>query len=406
LTNEIINDAGVSKTIGYTYDDVGNRLTKTDAAAVTRSTYNDNDQLEMETTGGVTTTYRYDFNGNTVSKVAPGATTTYAWDQEDRMVGSILPDGRNLTYRYDDDGIRVSSSVNGISTNFLVDKNQPYAQVLEEYTGNTLSRIYTYGDDLISQAIPGGAVSFYHYDGQMSTRRLTAGSGSNSGNTTDTYTYDAFGVLLASTGSTPNNYLYTGEQLDANVGSYYLRARYYNQDAGRFFGIDPLQRNRQANLYLYTGDDPLDRIDPSGEDAFAIESLAMLTLMTAVVTTPVSAAGYSYAGPKGTVVWTFDDGPDGYTLQIANILESFGVKGAFFINGDNLKQRASELKDVVKKGHTIGNHTWDHEAWAGMTTDQRKESIRRLHNEVEKSVGYTMQYWRGPGGATFGLRPP
>jgi RHS repeat-associated protein len=269
LTSETIGDVGApSKTISYTYDDVGNRLTKTDVGALTSYTYNDNDQLETETTGTGVTTYAYDFNGNTTSKAAPGQTTTYSWDQENRMVGSLLPDGRSLTYRYDHDGIRVSSSMNDVATNFLVDKNQPYAQVLEEYSGNTLSRSYTYGDDLISQAIPGGAVSFYHYDGQMSTRQLTAGSGSNSGDMTDAFTYDAFGMLLASTGSTPNNYLYTGEQLDGNVGFYYLRARYYNQKIGSFLSLDTfhgsLSEPISLHKYLYANADPVNKLDPTG----------------------------------------------------------------------------------------------------------------------------------------------
>ena len=60
---------------------------------------------------------------------------------------------------------------------------------------------------------------------------------------TDTYSYDAFGVLLASTGSTPNVYLYAGEQLDPNIGFYYLRARYYAQAQGRFISTDPEEGN-------------------------------------------------------------------------------------------------------------------------------------------------------------------
>ena len=43
---------------------------------------------------------------------------------------------------------------------------------------------------------------------------------------TDTYSYDAYGVLLQKTGDTDNDYLYTGEQYNALTGLYYLRARY------------------------------------------------------------------------------------------------------------------------------------------------------------------------------------
>jgi len=86
---------------------------------------------------------------------------------------------------------------------------------------------------------------------------------------TDTYTYDAFGNLLNRSGATENDYLYTGEQYDPNVGFYYLRARYYNQANGRFLTMDTYQGSvfEPASLhkYLYCGADPVNSWDPSGE---------------------------------------------------------------------------------------------------------------------------------------------
>ena len=77
---------------------------------------------------------------------------------------------------------------------------------------------YAYGADLISQTQPTTGVRFHLYDGLGSTRQLADAAGA----ATDAYDYDAFGVLLASSGSTPNVYLFAGEQLDPNVGFYYL----------------------------------------------------------------------------------------------------------------------------------------------------------------------------------------
>ncbi len=56
---------------------------------------------------------------------------------------------------------------------------------------------------------------------------------------TDTYDYEAFGNKVNSTGTTPNNYLYRGEQFDSDLGLYYLRARYYNPLTDRFMSRDP-----------------------------------------------------------------------------------------------------------------------------------------------------------------------
>jgi hypothetical protein len=132
-------------------------------------------------------------------------------------------------YRYDADGIRTKKIVNGINIGYIVDKNREYAQVLEERYGNgELIVSYTYGDDLISQK-RGTSVYFYHYDGIGSTRNLT----DSNAVVTDSYVYDAYGVLLEKSGSTENDYLYTGEQFDPNIGFYYLRARYMDPETGR-----------------------------------------------------------------------------------------------------------------------------------------------------------------------------
>jgi len=58
---------------------------------------------------------------------------------------------------------------------------------------------------------------------------------------TDTYKYDAFGNLIASTGTTPNNYLFSGEQFDPALNLYQMRARWYREVTGRFITRDPVE---------------------------------------------------------------------------------------------------------------------------------------------------------------------
>ena len=93
--------------------------------------------------------------------------------------------------------------------------------------------------------------------------------------------YDAFGNLLNSTGSTPNDMRYRGEQWDSDLGLYYLRARYYNPITGRFMSRDPYDGNTilpiSLHKYLYASGNPVNRIDPRGRaDLFeySIESNA------------------------------------------------------------------------------------------------------------------------------------
>jgi RHS repeat-associated protein len=91
---------------------------------------------------------------------------------------------------------------------------------------------------------------------------------SESGTITDTYIYDAFGILVGKTGTSDNAYLYRGEQWDADLGLYYNRARYLNAGSGRFwnadtyegYDADPVSLHR----YLYANADPVAFTDPSG----------------------------------------------------------------------------------------------------------------------------------------------
>jgi RHS repeat-associated protein len=95
-------------------------------------------------------------------------------------------------------------------------------------------------------------------------RQLTNSSGA----VTDTYDYDAFGNVVNKTGTTPNNFLYRGEQYDPDLSLYYLRARYYNPATDRFLSRDPEQGNiaipNTLHKYLYAGGDGVNYADPTG----------------------------------------------------------------------------------------------------------------------------------------------
>jgi len=173
---------------------------------------------------------------------------------------------------YDGDGNRVAETVGGITTNYLVDTQNPtgYAQVVDELQNGTVTKTYAYGLERISQNWQLGTgnwqLNFYGYDGHGSVRQLT----NSTGVVTDTYDYDAFGDLINQMGSTPNNYLFAGEQYDAALGLYYNRARYLNTSTGRFWSLDTDSGDpevpRSLHKYLYVSNDPVNGIDPSGNE--------------------------------------------------------------------------------------------------------------------------------------------
>jgi RHS repeat-associated protein len=179
------------------------------------------------------------------------------------LVNIQNPNNDAVSYEYNENGIRVSSTINGVKTSFLLDANRDYAQVLEEYNSSDVQVAYVYGHDLISQN-RSGVKSFYLYDGLGTTKALT----DSSGVVTDRYIYDAYGNVLSSTGTTQNNYLYTGEQFDKNLGQYYLRDRYYSHGTGRFTRGDKWEGNSNnplsLNKYLYANMNPVIFVDPKG----------------------------------------------------------------------------------------------------------------------------------------------
>jgi RHS repeat-associated protein len=191
---------------------------------------------------------------------------SYHYDPEARLTNTST----GVVMVYDGDGNRRIRTVSGTTTWYVVDTRSlnGYAQVIEELTGFGVApaRLYTHGLDLISQRQSGGATHYYGYDGNGNVRYLTATDATVS----DTYVYDAFGTVIASTGSTPNNYRYTGEQYDPNLGFYYLRARYLNPGTGRFWTRDTYAGSiydpPSLHRYAYCLNDPVNGLDPSGHE--------------------------------------------------------------------------------------------------------------------------------------------
>ena len=281
LTNETDSAHGA---VTYALDPVGNRLSQnsTITGIPTGSFgYDADDRLSTE---------QYDNNGNTVVS----GNRTFTYDFENRLKSM---NGTAVTLLYDADGNRVGKN----ATRYLVDELNPtgYAQVVEELTGSTVARRYTYGLQRISQT-QSGTTSFYGYDGFGSVRQLTDSTAA----VTDTYDYDAWGNTVNVTGSTPNVYRYRGEQYDPDLNLYYLRARYFNPLTGRFLtrdryadstdvGTDTDSERDEAedvggsHAYLYGSADPVSRLDPSGNQdvieaslligAFAITAAAIAT---------------------------------------------------------------------------------------------------------------------------------
>ena len=96
-----------------------------------------------------------------------------------------------------------------------------------------------------------------------------------SGTRVVTYTYDAWGNPLSTTGSLAatlgeqNPLRYRGYVYDTETGLYYLQSRYYNPGWGRFINADAelaaIGESAQGqNLFVYCNNAPVNMVDPDG----------------------------------------------------------------------------------------------------------------------------------------------
>ncbi len=100
------------------------------------------------------------------------------------------------------------------------------------------------------------------------------------------------------------------------------------------------------------------------------------------------------------VILTFDDGPlPPHTTTVLNTLDRHCVKATFFAVGRMAVSNARTLKDIDKRGHTIGTHTWSHpRAMDQMDVEDIKYEIEKGFASVSYALGKPIApFFRFPG---------
>ena len=109
-----------------------------------------------------------------------------------------------------------------------------------------------------------GVKKYYNFNGHGDVTGITNSSYSQ----IKSYEYDAFGVEKNPDPGDTNPFRYCAEYYDTETGYIYLRARYYDVKDGRFISEDPAKDG--LNWYVYCGNNPVNFVDPSGNDAIII----------------------------------------------------------------------------------------------------------------------------------------
>lgn len=248
---------GTAYSIVYTYDNAGNRWSKTLNSVTESYTYDTANKL---LTAGPKT-YNYDVAGNVTSVVnsATSTTTTLAWDVENRLTGITYPGSTTNTFVYNGLGQRISKSDSqGTTNNALISDaiNAPMA------TDGLSGVAYVWGLGLAGER-RASTNKYYHTDALGTTRAVTT----QAGTTTDTRETDAFGMNWATGTSltTPTPFGFAGAsgyQNDADSGLMMLGHRYYDASVGRFLSRDPIRDG--YNWYTYVDNNPVNSVDPTG----------------------------------------------------------------------------------------------------------------------------------------------
>ncbi|BCO31672.1 hypothetical protein TspCOW1_17750 [Thiohalobacter sp. COW1] len=212
------------------------------------------ERTRLQTAGGES--FAYDAEGQLTDRSG----TTLAFDPAHRLVGL----GADTQYAYDGAGNRLTATRDGETTQYIHDAAGNL--IAEADVGGTITRHYVHGQGLIA-LIEDGTAYTYHFDALGSTVALTDADEQ----IVNAYSYRPYGRVVDKTEAIPQPFTYVGQYgvMEEAAGLYYMRARYYDAEVGRFISEDPIGFEGGLNLYAYVGGNPVLLNDPVGLNAFS-----------------------------------------------------------------------------------------------------------------------------------------
>ncbi|WP_431065742.1 RHS repeat-associated core domain-containing protein [Methylotuvimicrobium sp.] len=244
-------EALINRSQGYTYNAQKNRLLATQLNGTDQATFN------------------YDHEGRLFRIFPHGERpTSFTFDHAHRLIRH-----GNEQYVYDGVGNRIRATRSGIATKYIVDAAGNL--LAEANDSNQITRYYIHGQGLLGFVNAStNQLYTYLFDGTGHTVAIT----DQNRQTVNTYAYDPYGRLMAQTETKPQPFKYVGQfgVFSEEDNLYYMRARYYDADIGRFISEDPIGFEGGLNLYAYVGGNPIIFVDPSGFERIGISQAQIL----------------------------------------------------------------------------------------------------------------------------------
>ncbi|WP_340023882.1 polysaccharide deacetylase family protein [Paenibacillus sp. FSL K6-1096] len=105
-------------------------------------------------------------------------------------------------------------------------------------------------------------------------------------------------------------------------------------------------------------------------------------------------------GPRRKMVaLTFDDVPDPrFTPQLLDVLRKYKVKATFFVVGSRAEKHPALVARMIREGHAVGNHSYNHPQFTKLSVNQFRTQIIRTENIIQLLAGYKPRLIRPPYG--------
>lgn len=127
--------------------------------------------------------------------------------------------------------------------------------------------------------------------------------------------------------------------------------------------------------------------------------------MVLLVSDGIDPSNVTVSSDDKTVYLTFDDGPSPeYTLEVLDILDSYGVSATFFLVGESVEKYPEIVEEIHSRGHMIGCHSYSHvynRIYA--SAENMLAEIERWEEAIEAVLGFVPEerLFRFPGGSSM-----